>query len=105
MGRHFPIRSALRICAMTGSGPALFIASSATMSGRYPPQLEGINGLCDARSIRASTFGHMRMTGKAVLGSAMAFWRNERLVYQRVLVVCSLFHHHNTCWPFQRHVV
>jgi hypothetical protein len=58
-----------------------------------------------ARSIRASTFGNMRMTGKAVLGSAMAFWRNERLMYQRVLVVCSLFHHRNTYWPFQRHVV
>ena len=35
--------------ANTGSGPALFIASSATMGGRYPPQLERINGLYDGR--------------------------------------------------------
>lgn len=35
--------------ANTGCGPELFIASSATMSGRYPQQLEGINGLYDAR--------------------------------------------------------
>jgi hypothetical protein len=76
------------------------------MSGRYPPQLEGINGLCDARGRSGPRlFGNMRVTGKAVLGSAMAFWRNECLVYQRVLVVCSLFHHRNTYWPFQRHVV
>jgi hypothetical protein len=47
----------------------------------------------------------MPVTGKAVLGSAMAVWRNECLVYQRVLVVYSPFHHRNTYWPFQRHVV
>jgi hypothetical protein len=31
------------------SGAILFIASSVTMSGHYPPQLSGINGFCDAR--------------------------------------------------------